>query len=598
MGFLTLRRRTAFLGTALLGVGFAAMAVPGAGPALAETPAKVKAERPRSPYASYLVGRAAQAGGDWSSAATHLTAALAHDPDNVPLMRRTFLLHLGNGDTTEAVKLAARLREKQADSFLAASLLVAEDLARGRAADAAARLDALPKDGLGKYVTPLLTAWTKVALGDTAAALEALQALDGGSGFKALGHLQAALILDMKGDVNAAAERYALALEGTRPLRLVQLTADFMRRQGELETARDLYRDFLIDFPDNLLATHELARLDTAKAGGPPLVDTPAEGLAEALFDVAAALQGEGAQDMALLYGRIALHLRPDQPLTQLLVGEALMGRERHAEALAVFRSVSGGPAATWTPRLREADALRRLGRQEEARKLLEAMAAERPERTDALARLGDMHRMAGRDAEAIAAYDAALGRVGGGTVRPHWVLHYARAMALDGAKRWPEAEAALKAALALNPDNPHVLNYLGYSWVDRGERLEEGKDLIARALEQRPDDGHIVDSMGWAAFRLGDYATAIRYLERAVELRPLDPVINDHLGDAYWAAGRMTEARFQWRRAAQHADDPAMRQTVERKLEQGLTLPKTAASGTQAGVAAGAASGGTNAAP
>lgn len=554
-------------------------------------PAKSGKEAVRSPYASYLAGRVAQGGGDWTSAAGHMAVALAHDPENVPLLRRTFLLNLGKGDTAAAAALAVRLKAKGADSFLAAALLVADDIAAGRAADAAARLSDLPKDGLGQYVTPLLTAWTRVAAGDRAGALAALEALDGGTGFKALRHLQAALIHDMGGDAPEAAAEYALALEGNRPLRLVQLVADFHRRQGDLDGARALYRDYLADFPDNLFAARELALLDKAVAprpGGAPLVTTPAHGLAEAMFDVAAALQGEGAGDMALLYGRIALHLRPDQPLVRLLVGEALMGRDRHAEALETFRAITGDPAVTWAPRLRAADALRRLGRGEEAMALLAAMAAERPERTDALVRLGDLHRMAGRDADAIAAYDAALARVQEAG-RQHWVLHYARAMALDGAKRWPEAEAALKTALELNPDNPHVLNYLGYSWVDRGERLEEGRDLIARALAQKPDDGHIVDSMGWAAFKLGDFETAIRHLERAVELRPLDPTINDHLGDAYWAVGRRIEARFQWQRAAQQAEDERLRDAVTRKLTDGIVLPKTASSTGTAGVPGGA---------
>lgn len=608
MDFRIFGRRPGCLGAAAL------LALLAAGPAIGQTapaktaPAKTAPDKPtpaksgkevvRSPYASYLAGRVAQGGGDWTSAAGHMAVALAHDPENLPLLRRTFLLYLGKGDTAAAAALAARLKAKGADSFLAAALLVADDIAAGRAADAAARLSDLPKDGLGQYVTPLLTAWARVAAGDRAGALTALEALDGGTGFKALRHLQAALIHDMGGDTPEAAAEYALALEGNRPLRLVQLVADFHRRKGDLEGARALYRDYLADFPDNLFAARELALLDkagtTPRPGGAPLVTTPAQGLAEALFDVAAALQGEGAGDMALLYGRIALHLRPDQPLVRLLVGEALMGRDRHAEALETFRAITGDPAVTWTPRLRAADALRRLGRGEEAMALLGAMAAERPERTDALVRLGDLHRMAGRDADAIAAYDAALARVDQ-PGRQHWVLHYARAMALDGAQRWPEAEAALKTALALNPDNPHVLNYLGYSWVDRGERLEEGRDLIARALEQKPDDGHIVDSMGWAAFKLGDFETAIRHLERAVELRPLDPTINDHLGDAYWAVGRRIEARFQWQRAAQQAEDDRLRDAVTRKLTDGIVLPKTASSTNANGAPAGAATGATD---
>lgn len=551
----------------------------------ATAPAKPKEsvkEKPRSPYASYLAGRAAQTGGDWNTAAANMAVALAADPDNVPLMRRTFLLQIGRGDTAAAVQLARRLRDKNADSFLAATLLVADEIGRGRAAEAAKILEGLPKDGLGQYITPLLTAWARTAAGDTAGALLALETFDAKAGFAALKHLNIALIQDLSGDPKAAAESYDRAMDGNRPLRLVQLVADFHRRQGDLEAARALYQDFLATHDDNLVAAAELARLQGAKPGGDAakarrLVATAGEGLAEALFDVSVALQAEGAHDMALLYGRIALHLRPDMPLAKLLVGETLMARDRFADGLATFRSIGGGPAMTWVPRLREADALRRLGRDAEARKLLEAMASERPERTDALVRLGDLHRAANRDTEALAAYDGALARVKRLEAQ-HWILLYARAMALEGAGRWPEAQAALKQALGLSPDNAHLLNFLGYAWAERGERLQEAKELIQRAMELRPDDGHIIDSMGWVAFKLGDFETAIRHLERAVEIRPMDATINDHLGDAYWAAGRRTEARFQWRRASQQAEDAALRAAVERKLSDGIELPKTAA--------------------
>ena len=114
-----------------------------------------------------------------------------------------------------------------------------------------------------------------------------------------------------------------------------------------------------------------------------------------------------------------------------------------------------------------------------------------------------------------------------------------------------------MKKALELFPDQPHVLNYLGYSWVDQGVHLDEGMDMIRRAVEQRPDDGYIVDSLGWAYFRPGNYDEAVKNLERAVELKPDDPTINDHLGDAYWRVGRTLEAQFQWSHASDLKPEP-----------------------------------------
>ena len=133
---------------------------------------------------------------------------------------------------------------------------------------------------------------------------------------------------------------------------------------------------------------------------------------------------------------------------------------------------------------------------------------------------------------------------------KSNWVMFYFRGICYERSHQWPKAEADMKKALELFPDQPLVLNYLGYSWVDQGVHLDEGMDMIRRAVEQRPDDGYIVDSLGWAYFRTGNYDEAVKNLERAVLLKPDDPTINDHLGDAYWRVGRTLEAHFQWSHA------------------------------------------------
>ena len=183
-------------------------------------------------------------------------------------------------------------------------------------------------------------------------------------------------------------------------------------------------------------------------------------------------------------------------------------------------------------------------------------MVAERAERTDALTTLGDLFRSKKRFSESVEAYDAAIARVG--SVGPrHWRLLFARGIALERSKNWPRAERDFLAALELSPNEPYLLNYLGYSWVDQGIKLERALTLIERAVELEPQSGAIVDSLGWALYRMGDYDGAVEKLERAAELEPLDPTVNDHLGDAYWRVGRRNEASFQWRRALDLDPEP-----------------------------------------
>ena len=151
---------------------------------------------------------------------------------------------------------------------------------------------------------------------------------------------------------------------------------------------------------------------------------------------------------------------------------------------------------------------------------------------------------------------------------KPNWLIFYFRGICYERSKQWTKAETDFKKALELFPDQPHVLNYLGYSWIDQGVNLDEGMRMIRRAVEQRPDDGYIVDSLGWAYYRIDEYDEAVKHLERAVELKPEDPTINDHLGDAYWKVGRTLEATFQW---AQRAISSRSR-TISKKIEEKLT--------------------------
>jgi Flp pilus assembly protein TadD len=154
--------------------------------------------------------------------------------------------------------------------------------------------------------------------------------------------------------------------------------------------------------------------------------------------------------------------------------------------------------------------------------------------------------------------------------------LYYFRGICFERIKQWQNAEADFKRALELFPDQPHVLNYLGYSWIDQGVHLDEAMSMIKRSVEQRPDDGYIVDSLGWAYYRLGNYDEAVKNLERAVELKPVDPTINDHLGDVYWKVDRMLEAKFQWSHARDLKPEDDELAKIEQKLKVGMEEEKS----------------------
>lgn len=204
-----------------------------------------------------------------------------------------------------------------------------------------------------------------------------------------------------------------------------------------------------------------------------------------------------------------------------------------------------------------------------------EGVAQPNRKRSRILMTLAGILRGQKKYAEAAGHYSEAIAMIKEPKQR-HWNHYYSRGVCYERMKQWAKAEADLKTALKLNPNQPLVLNYLGYSWVDQGLNLGPAMALIRKAVKIKPDDGYIVDSLGWAYFRQGNFDAAVRYLERAASLRPDDPTINDHLGDAYWRVGRRVEARFQWSQALVLKPDAEAIPPIRTKLEAGLPdLPK-----------------------
>src|SRR5208282_1728183 len=287
-----------------------------------------------------------------------------------------------------------------------------------------------------------------------------------------------------------------------------------------------LYQRFIKDNAGSELAESVLAGKPAEPSA--PLINSAEDGLAEALFDLASVVNQPETIDLALLYARCALQLRPHLALAQLLLSDVLSAQNKPEEALAILAEIPSSSPYSWSARLRSAADQEMLDHTPEAIAQLKEMSAEAPKRAGADMQLGDLLRGKKRFEEAVEAYDEAIRRLRAAGIPERWSLFYSRGI----------------------------------------------------ALELRPEDGYIVDSLGWAHYRLGDYSSAVQYLEKAIELVPEDPTINDHLGDAYWQSGRPSEARFQWRRALQFGPEADEIKPIEAKLDQGLVTPARAGGG------------------
>lgn len=519
---------------------------------------------------SYLVGRFAIESGDYAEAAESLDRALAADPENVDLRRQVFLLRLANGDDERALAAAASLVEIDAGADEPLMLLALDRARAGQHAAARDLLQRVSERGATGLVQPVLEAWAIFGTGQVEQALREIGGESAEQPLYLLRRYHRALMLALaRRPAQAAPLLEAEAKRpGGPPLRITQSLAQVRVDQGDKAAALRIVNEAQAASPQD----PQLAALRTALEKGQRLVPVKdaRTGMADALVGVAEALLDQQASAQALLLARMAEFVAPEMGDARLIVGRVLLDQNNPAAAVEALASIPPESPQSWAGRLLRAGALRELGRTDEAIGLLRQMAAERPQRIDALVALGDLLRRDERYAEAEAAYGEALQRQGRATPES-WRLYYARGMALERLKRWDEAEAALKRALELQPEQPLVLNYLGYSWVDQGRNLDEAKAMLHKAVELRPDDGYIVDSLGWAYYRMGEFEKATTYLERAVEIEPGDPVINDHLGDAYWRVGRVREARFQWQRALSFKPEPDVASQIQAKLERGL---------------------------
>ena len=538
--------------------------------------AETKPSRAALEFGSYLAGHHAYRVRDFGAAARYMGEALQAQPAGVRLLRRTFIAKLASGQADSARSLARRLLAIEPDAPLAKLSLAVGDLKAGKFESARARLSTIGRRGPNAFTVPLLSAWAEAGVGRYDAALAALRGPGDNARFGAIQSLHAALILDLAGRAQEAEKDYLeAARQMPRPtVRLVQAIGSFYRRSGDAAEAERRYDAFLAEQSRSPLIESALADL---RAGKPAtaIVSGGAEGAAEVFFNAATMGMRTRSIELALIYGRFALELRPDFPSARVLVGRVLESVGRDEEAIEAYGLVDRASPLSWSARLRRSGGLARLERDDEAIGILRRMAAERVERTDALNRLGDIFRNRKRFSESVEAYDAAIARIG--SIEPrHWRLLFSRGIALERSKNWPRAEKDLLAALKLSPDEPYLLNYLGYSWVDQGIKLQDARKMIERAAELEPQSGAIVDSLGWALYRIGDYDAAVEQLERAVELEPLDPTVNDHLGDAFWRVGRRNEAMFQWRRALNLDPEPDRVAIIEDKIARGLSDAKT----------------------
>lgn len=581
-----MRRKPAF--RLFCGAAFIAVLSIGAGTtaALAETkPADKPAETTTFDPAkvntfsgAFLAARTADVDQDFATAITLYKKALDFDTANVEIRQRLMIAQLLSGDFDAGAKIADSLKDDSSVERVTTIVRALAAIKDKKFSDAEKILKYSGPNDLDRMVNTLLTAWARAGAGKNKEALALVNGMKGPGWFSIFQKYNAGAIALVSGNIDAArkslndavTDREGGATATDTYMRAVMALARLEAKAGNKQKALDTIAvgdTFAPNYAPLKALRQSIERGDKPEQQ----VQTPVDGAAAVMFSIAGALNREGAEEIVTLYLQTSRALDPKSADTLILLGGLAEAQKQPERAIAFYREVPADSPMHRISELQLGLTLAQTDKVAEARTHLKSLLESDPSDIRSYLAYGSVLSDA-KDYQAMAAnYDKAVEVIGAVPKKSDWTIFFQRGIAYERLKQWDKAEPDFKRALELNPEQPQVLNYLGYSWVDKNMNLEQGIDMIRRAVELRPNDGYIVDSLGWAHYRLGAFDEAVTELERAIELRAGDPTINDHLGDAYWRVGRKIEAVYQWNRALIGESDDVDKAKVKEKIANGL---------------------------
>ena len=519
---------------------------------------------------SYLAGQQALGELRTEEAARYFMLAAQADWDNPILVERAFVAFAADGQIGQAASTAKHLLELQPGNELAQLVVATEALKERRYPAAESMMAKMGQDSFTAITGAILRAWALVGENK---ALDAEKVLDslGQGGLEDFLLFHRALMAEAAGDTEKAIDLAGKAYDAEPNVaRVVEVYARILANAGQFDQAKEAIAKFEAQGLTHPVVTIVKEMIDKGQKPG-VFASNVQVGAAEMFHGIGVALSRDGSNDLSIVFLRLGLYLDPSADVISLALGQLLDQAGQHAAANVIYDGVPANSPMKPTAVVRIAQNLDTTGDRPEALRRLSNIVATRPHDLDAVSALGDLLRYDEQYPEAADAYTKALAITGGGSPAD-WRFYYVRGIAYERAKEWPKAESDFLKALDLNPDQPQVLNYLGYSWIDKDMNFDKALDMIEKAVAAVPQDGYIVDSLGWAFYKLGRTGEAVTTLEQAVQLLPNDPEINDHLGDAYWKAGRQLEAKFQWNIAASVDTVGNVKERTIPKLANGLT--------------------------
>jgi len=500
-------------------------------------------------------------------ASRFFTEALGKSPGNLVLLQQAYASFLKAGDVRRAVDLAKAHPMDETQTISVNMLLVMDAVSQNNYAEADRILNQKTVDtlvGVDKILYPFIQFWVMIGKGEQNEAFNRSEIILNQDMFPTLFRdYQLALAYDVAGETEKAEVYYQRSIIApVIPYHFAKAAGNFFERSGQPEQAKALYTRY------NSQITQDSGSPELKKGRAKPaaFIASAKQGVAEVLREGVRALFKGGLYEEALPYLQLVMFLDGGHDETKMLLSEYYEAIQDYSRSVGLLRSIPESSDFYWQGQINLAKALFHLGKTREAGKLFLDISMKKKMDYTALFVWADLLRQEENWEDAIRIYNQVFQRVG--DAGPYlWSIHFARGISYERMGQWDLAEKDLLKGLELQPDQPELLNYLGYSWVDRGVHIKEAKEMLEKAVAAKPHDAQVVDSMGWALYKLNEVDKAAQYLEKAVETTPYSTVINDHLGDIYWAQGRQREARFQWERALRYIDE---KETVDKEFIKG----------------------------
>ena len=528
------------------------------------------AEQGSASSGAYLAGRQAISDHNFVTASEFQTKSVSVDPSNSKLLEGLMISFIAQGSVDKAISIAEVYKDNGNQSQISQMILSASLIKDGRTEAFLSFIKDASK--ITPILKDLLSAWVLMGLNDDVNANRIFDKTAKVQGMGQFVNFHRAMSQLAAGKFEQALKTFNLIhSDKENPTRRSVIShTKILLSQSKFKEAQSLLEKWFGPTFDPeieelfLNATNEKVYPKTSFSSINIAV-------ADVFHSIANLIRKEADPTFTLIYSRLAEYLDANHIDSILMTADLLVELEQYNLAIKEHEKLSNSQPQYFASELGRAEALRSSGKEEAAVEVLAALTRQFPNSPNGFSILGNHYRRLEAYDRAEVAYKEAI-KLYQAKGEAGWFLYYVRGITRERLNLWGLAEKDFRKALSLNPTQPQVLNYLGYSLIEKNTKLDEALDMIERAVKESPDSGYIVDSLGWGYYKLGEYEKAVPNLEKAAELMPIDPIVNDHLGDVYWMVGRKTEAEFQWRRALSFDPEEEEIQRIKKKLKVGLT--------------------------